>query len=603
PLRMVITNTQLLARRYHGLLDAAADECVGYAVEGAKRMQRLILDLLAYSEIGMIRRAFTQVNCEEVLAGALADLRGSITEREAVVTNEPLPTVWGDAGQLRTVFRNLISNGIKFRHEEPPHVHIRAERRDNEWLFSVRDNGKGITPEYAERLFVVFERLHSQERYPKPGVGLAICRKIIEQHGGRIWAESHPGQGTTFRFTLPPPPPPRAPPPPGGGGAPVARLLDAIAPPALAELDDNVGLLVGDPRRTPAWVAVALDAAHALAPGSPLAGRSGGLLVTHHPLPRRPLGRLLEDDPEGGLLAQLLRSGTALYAAHTSFDSAPLGLSHELAVALGLEPSSLRPLVPPGGSGAGFVKLVVYVPRTHSDAVRRALGEAGAGWIGNYSDTAFACPGRGYFRPREGASPFIGTAGQVEEALEDRLETVVPAYRMAEVVARMLEAHPYEEPAYDVYRLESHPTVTRPELMVGLGRVGELPGDPPPGLGAFVCRVEDALGLERGAARVLGEPDGPARRAVRRVAVCPGAGGRYLGAAAAAGAEVYVTGDLTYHQAVEAARLGLVLVDAGHLGTERLFVKTVAERLRAEFRAQGIRLEVIEVQPPSGWRL
>jgi PAS domain S-box-containing protein len=207
PLRMVITNTQLLARRYHGLLDAAADECVGYAVEGAKRMQRLILDLLAYSEIGMIRRAFTQVNCEEVLAGALADLRGSITEREAVVTNEPLPTVWGDAGQLRTVFRNLISNGIKFRHEEPPHVHIRAERRDNEWLFSVRDNGKGITPEYAERLFVVFERLHSQERYPKPGVGLAICRKIIEQHGGRIWAESHPGQGTTFRFTLPAPPP------------------------------------------------------------------------------------------------------------------------------------------------------------------------------------------------------------------------------------------------------------------------------------------------------------------------------------------------------------------------------------------------------------
>jgi len=383
----------------------------------------------------------------------------------------------------------------------------------------------------------------------------------------------------------------------------VARLLDAIAPPALAEPDDNVGLLVGDPRQEPAWVAVALDATHALAPGSPFTGRPGGLLVTHHPLPRRPLGRLLEDDPEVGLLAQLIRSGTALYAAHTSFDSAPLGLSHELAVALGLEPSSLRPLVPPGGRGAGFVKLVVYVPRTHSEAVRRALGEAGAGWIGNYSDTAFTCPGYGYFRPREGSSPFIGTAGQVEEVPEDRLETVVPAYRVAEVVARMLEAHPYEEPAYDVYRLESHPTVTRPELVVGLGRVGELPGDPVPGVGAFVRRVEDALGLDRGAARVLGDLDGAGRRAVRRVAVCPGAGGRYLGAAAAAGAGVYVTGDVTYHQAVEAARLGVVLVDAGHLGTERLFVKVVAERLRAELRAQGIRLEVIEVKPPSGWRL
>jgi light-regulated signal transduction histidine kinase (bacteriophytochrome) len=202
PLRQVINYTQLLSRRYLGRLDADADEFIGYAIEGAKRMQRLVLDLLAYTEIGLQKPVFTEVEGETALAGALADLRGTIADRGATVTHDPLPCVWGDSGQLRVLFRNLISNGLKFHGQSPPHIHIVAVRRDAEWIFSVQDNGIGIEPQYLRRLFLVFQRLHHQEPYPKPGVGLAICRKIVEQHGRRIWVDSEPGKGATFFFTL-----------------------------------------------------------------------------------------------------------------------------------------------------------------------------------------------------------------------------------------------------------------------------------------------------------------------------------------------------------------------------------------------------------------
>lgn len=414
------------------------------------------------------------------------------------------------------------------------------------------------------------------------------------------------------------------------GGAPrirdLCRLVDEIAPPGLAEPWDNVGLLVGEPETRPKWVAVALDAAHALAvapppPGAERAGRlleGPGLLVTHHPVPLRPLARLTAGDPTAAQVAELIRRGISLYAAHTSFDSAPEGLSHVLAVDLGLEPASLRLLAP--AAGQAFYKLVVFVPASHTAAVRAALAEAGAGWIGNYSDASFAARGRGLFRPREGADPFVGTVGEVEEVEEDRLETIVPAYALGAALDRMLAAHPYEEPAYDVYPLRNHPPVTRPELMTGIGRVGELHQETD--LGRFRAEAERRLGLEAGTARLLGpaadgapavaevtpaparagESGGAPRPApVRRVAVCPGAGGAYLKEAAAAGADVYVTGDLDYHQTLEACRLGLLVLDCGHLGTEKAFVPVVAGRLRKNFASQGIPLEVIEVPVPSGW--
>ena len=203
PLRMVASYTQLLKRRYAGNLDADADEFIDYAVDGATRMQRLINDLLIYSRLGTRGKEFAPVDTDAVLAEVLADLAAAIEEGGAAVTHDPLPTVQGDPSQLGQLFLNLVANAIKFRGEAAPRVHVSARREGAEWLFSVRDNGIGIAPEYTDRIFVIFQRLHNRTEYPGTGIGLAICKKIVERHGGRIWLESQPGQGATFFFTLP----------------------------------------------------------------------------------------------------------------------------------------------------------------------------------------------------------------------------------------------------------------------------------------------------------------------------------------------------------------------------------------------------------------
>ncbi len=226
PLRMVASYTQLLARRYKGKLDADADEFIGYAVDGAGRMQRLINDLLAYSRVTSHGQTFERTDCQALVRDVLMNLRVAIEESRAVVTYDRLPAVRADGGQLGQVFQNLVGNAIKFRGREPPRVHISAVRREAEWLFAVRDNGIGIDPQYAERIFIIFQRLHNRAEYPGTGIGLAICKKIVERHGGRIWVESETGKGATFYFTLPAEsrpsivngqsstvPPPRDPPP------------------------------------------------------------------------------------------------------------------------------------------------------------------------------------------------------------------------------------------------------------------------------------------------------------------------------------------------------------------------------------------------------
>jgi PAS domain S-box-containing protein len=204
PLRMVASYTQLLARRYKDKLDTDANEFIDYAVDGATRMQTLINDLLAYSRVGTKGKSFDLTDCEVIWERALANLQEAIAESSARVSHDPLPTVIADDLQLSQLFQNLISNAIKFRRDDqPPQIHVSAKRKDKELVFSVRDNGIGIDSRYVERIFVIFQRLHNKEDYPGTGIGLAICKKIVERHRGRIWIESQPNQGTTVYFTIP----------------------------------------------------------------------------------------------------------------------------------------------------------------------------------------------------------------------------------------------------------------------------------------------------------------------------------------------------------------------------------------------------------------
>ena len=203
PLRMVASYTQLLSRRYKGKLDSDADEFIAFAVDGASRMQRLIQDLLAYSRVGTKAQELLDISSEEALKQALINLRGALEESGAAVTHDPLPTVLADEMQLIQLFQNLIGNGIKYQNPGTPRVHISAVRNgEQKWIFSVKDNGLGIDSQYFEKIFGMFQRLHKREEFAGTGIGLAICKKIVERHGGSISVVSQPGQGSTFRFAL-----------------------------------------------------------------------------------------------------------------------------------------------------------------------------------------------------------------------------------------------------------------------------------------------------------------------------------------------------------------------------------------------------------------
>ncbi len=203
PLRMVASFTQLLAKRYGDKLDDDARDFINYAVDGATRMQTLISDLLEYSRVGTQGKPFVFTDTNALLQKVLESLRFAIEESGAMISSDPLPMVMADPQQLGQLFQNLLTNAIKFHGEEPPHVRISIERNGGDWKISVRDNGIGISQEYAERIFVIFQRLHTKTEYPGTGIGLAICKKIVERHCGRIWIEPSPGAGTTFCFTIP----------------------------------------------------------------------------------------------------------------------------------------------------------------------------------------------------------------------------------------------------------------------------------------------------------------------------------------------------------------------------------------------------------------
>jgi PAS domain S-box-containing protein len=203
PLRNVASCLQLLEKKYKNNLDAKADQYIHYAVESSVRMKTLILDLLTYSRIGTKGKPPLPVNCEQIVDQTVKNLRSAISETGAVITHDPLPTIFADDAQLSQVFQNLIGNGIKFRREEQPHIHVSAVKNKKEWIFSVKDNGIGIESRHLDRIFVIFQRLHKRSQYGGTGIGLAIVKKVVERHNGRVWVESEVGSGTTFHFTIP----------------------------------------------------------------------------------------------------------------------------------------------------------------------------------------------------------------------------------------------------------------------------------------------------------------------------------------------------------------------------------------------------------------
>lgn len=343
----------------------------------------------------------------------------------------------------------------------------------------------------------------------------------------------------------------------------VVGCVHRLAPPELAESWDNVGLLVGDTGREVRTVLVALDASDRVLAQATEAGAE--LIVAHHPLLFVPVKRLVEDQGVGSLLRRLVREERALLAAHTNLDSAPRGLNHHVAELLGLR--DLRPLLP--SEAHPLLKLVVFVPVDAVETVRAAVCDAGAGHIGHYRDCTFGAAGIGTFRPLEGTHPYIGTKGELESVNEVRLETVVPRPALGGVLRTLLAAHPYEEVAYDVIPLEN----AWPGA--GLGRIGTLPQ--PMTAVDFRAHVAAVLRTER--IGLIGDPD----RRVRTVALCTGAGGDYTEHARRAGADLYLTGEVKHHQALQARAQGPVVLDAGHFGTERPAVDLLARTLTEAF--------------------
>ncbi|WNG91104.1 Nif3-like dinuclear metal center hexameric protein [Mycobacterium sp. ITM-2016-00318] len=359
----------------------------------------------------------------------------------------------------------------------------------------------------------------------------------------------------------------------------VIDVLEAAYPPALAQSWDSVGLVCGDPADHVDSVTVAVDATAAVVDEVP----DRGLLLAHHPLLLRGVDTVAADTAKGALLHRMIRSGRALFTAHTNADAASPGVSDALAEVLGLTVEEV--LAPPAG-GPDNDKWVVYVPVENADAVRDAMFVAGAGHIGDYSHCSWSVTGTGQFLPHEGASPTIGSVGSVERVAENRVEMIAPARLRGHVLAALRNAHPYEEPAFDILALASVPED------VGLGRIGTLPRQET--LAAFVSRVHDALPGTSWGIRASGQDDAE----VSRVAVCGGAGDSLLDIVVRAGVDAYVTADLRHHPADEHRRRSdIALIDVAHWASEYPWCNQAAALLRDHFgdslpvRVSGIRTD------------
>jgi dinuclear metal center YbgI/SA1388 family protein len=349
--------------------------------------------------------------------------------------------------------------------------------------------------------------------------------------------------------------------------------MELLAPRQLAYDWDNVGLQLGDPRGTVEKILVTLDIDERVLHEAISAGAD--FIISHHPLIFRPLKALRTDLPVGRLIAAALAAGIRIYAAHTNLDIADGGVNDILAAQLGL--TRVKVLQVTGHEN--LEKIVVFVPDGYENPVRDAMAEAGAGWIGNYSHCFFQAAGTGMFKPLEGSSPFLGEQGRLERVNEFKLETIIPSSLRSRVIKAMIKAHPYEDVAYDTYPLCNQ---GKP---YGLGRIGEISS--PCSLEQFCEFIKEKLKLEE--VHVTGDLS----RVIKKVAVCGGSGGDLVHEASFSGADVLVTGDLKYHNALDARTLDLAVIDAGHAATERVIVPALCAYLRQKIHESGFKCVVI----------
>ena len=363
----------------------------------------------------------------------------------------------------------------------------------------------------------------------------------------------------------------------------IAGILDQIAPPKLAAEWDNCGWQVGDPGVAVEKVMLALDVTQGVI--SEAEAKGAQMIISHHPMFLKGVKSIRRDSQAGGLVYRLINAGIGVYAAHTSLDSAQGGVNDILARVLGL--TNIEVLQPVEFNR--LLKLVVFAPTAYANKVREALGDAGAGWLGKYSHCSFVSAGTGAFLPQEGAQPFIGVAGRLEQVEEVRIETVIRKSDLAPVLKAMFEAHPYEEVAYDLYPLEN--TVDAQ----GLGRIGLLPGAM--SLNDLALMVKSALNTET--VRI----GGSGIEIIEKVAVCGGSGADLWPLARQQGARVLVTGDIRYHVARDMLEAGMNFIDAGHFATEKIVLTALRKKLKQALQQAGLEVEItVAVSETEPWQ-
>ncbi|MEA4960315.1 Nif3-like dinuclear metal center hexameric protein [Lutispora sp.] len=356
----------------------------------------------------------------------------------------------------------------------------------------------------------------------------------------------------------------------------VASLMDTIAPKKLAEDWDNVGLIVGDGSSSVNKIMISLDLPVWVVEEA--IENNVDMIVTHHPLIFSPLKKINTDSAIGEKIIKLIKNNISVYSSHTNFDISEGGLNDIFAKQLGFEKTEvMKPI-----SEEKLYKIVVFVPEGFEDKVMEQMSVAGAGHIGKYSSCSFRVRGIGTFKPGEEADPFIGEIGKLERVGEYRVETVVPEAIINNVVKSMLKAHPYEEVAYDVFEMKNKGKT------YGLGRIGQLENSVT--LASYAAFVKRTLDIE--SIRYSGSPD----TKIKKVALLNGSGNSFVRSAKFSGADVLITGDMQYHQLVEALEEGICVIDAGHFGTEKIMIKTVSDYLKSALASNGYTVNIIEAK-------